>query len=617
MKFSITKAAVATAAMMLGAALPASAITNPTLLYSFENPPGDPNGPLDGFTANNQTPGDSTVSVSTVGATNGTNSLNYSAIASATFDGAITSLIPGATNDPSTTAIALDLTIPAGMQYPGGFADIGVFEFGNANNGSSQGVPTQILLQYQHSVAMASGTYRIVIPLITQFNPITGDFGHNFQGVTFSSVYGTDPNNQLTPTSFELYFNKGTGANTAALNVDMDNVQAVSDSIWFSTSADWNTAGNWIGAIPNGIDAAADFMNATLTGTQTITTAAAETLGTIRFNSSSATNVLSGAGSLTLQSSSGSALLELDEGAANVNIPLTIASNTSFTTYFGGSAITISAPLTVNSGKSLNATGPGTVSYTSTITLQSNASITFSNFTAPQSLSLATGSTATIAAHGTNPVDLLELNTLSFGGTTNAWQGKLDINDNTMIVHNTSSAAATTELGQLINQLKEGYTGGWHGTAGITSSIAATTKNTAIGIELNDNGSGGALFSTFAGQPVTNTDILIGYTFFGDANLDGKVDAADYGLIDTGFAMHLTTWRNGDFNYDGVINGDDYTLIDNAFNTQGNVVLNAIPAAELALNTSQIAVPEPTAISLLIFGITALTTRRRHRRLPG
>ena len=59
------------------------------------------------------------------------------------------------------------------------------------------------------------------------------------------------------------------------------------------------------------------------------------------------------------------------------------------------------------------------------------------------------------------------------------------------------------------------------------------------------------------------------YTYYGDANLDGKVDASDYSLIDNGYLNHLTGWYNGDFNYDGVINGSDYTLIDNAFNMQG------------------------------------------------
>jgi PEP-CTERM motif len=610
-------AAAATALMLVTASSTLAA--NPTLLYSFENPPVDPNGPLDGFGPNG---GGTTVSQDTVGATNGVNSMHVSIVAGAVFVGAQTSNLPPIINDPSTTAISLDLTVPAGQQFTGGFADIGITEFGvpvDPDNGTS--AQAQIASSYQHTVAMAPGTYHLVIPLVLPSNPITFDGGPNGQGVALSSAFGTDPTSQMTPSSIEFYFNKGptTGANplpNAALAVNIDNVQAVSDSVWglSSSDGDWNTANNWFGAIPNAVDSAADFFNSTLALTRTITTAVPQTLGTMRFNSQG-TFLLSGAGSITLQTSTGSALLEVDGGTANINVPLNIASNTTITTLLGGASLVVSAPLTINSGNGLTPSGPGNINYISSITLQSNATITFSNFTTPQSLSLATGSDAIIAAHGANPVDLLELNTLSFGGTTNNWQGKLDLNDNTLIVHNTSTAAATTELTQLTNQIHEGFTGGWHGTAGITSSVAATTKNTAIGIELNDNGSGGTLFTTFEGQNVTNTDILVGYTYFGDANLDGVVDANDYLLIDNGFSKGLTGWRNGDFNYDGVINGDDYTLIDNAFNTQGNVVLNALPATALAINTSQIAVPaavpEPASLGLLGLGAGAFIRRRR------
>jgi hypothetical protein len=88
--------------------------------------------------------------------------------------------------------------------------------------------------------------------------------------------------------------------------------------------------------------------------------------------------------------------------------------------------------------------------------------------------------------------------------------------------------------------------------------------------------SGATIFTTFDGQSVNDGDVLVKYTFVGDANLDGVVDAADYEQIDNGFnsqgtATALSGWFNGDFNYDGVINGDDYTLIDNAFNSQGSV----------------------------------------------
>jgi hypothetical protein len=174
-----------------------------------------------------------------------------------------------------------------------------------------------------------------------------------------------------------------------------------------------------------------------------------------------------------------------------------------------------------------------------------------------------------------------------------------------MIVHSGSLTTLTSEL-------QTGYNvGHWNGTIGITSSAAANTHNTGLGIELNNDGTGHVLFSTFDSQPVTTTDVLIKYTYFGDANLDGVVNGSDYTLIDNGFNNKLTGWRNGDFNYDGIVNGDDYTLIDNAFNTQG-ASLASIPTAMIASATAQIAssVPEPGSVAALL-GLGLLGRRRK------
>jgi hypothetical protein len=142
---------------------------------------------------------------------------------------------------------------------------------------------------------------------------------------------------------------------------------------------------------------------------------------------------------------------------------------------------------------------------------------------------------------------------------------------------------------------------------------------------LNNNGSGGTLMTTFEGQTVTSNDVLVKYTFVGDADLSGTVGASDYLLIDNGFNSGgtKTGWRNGDFNYDGVINGDDYTLIDNAFNTQGSLSFastSAGPAEMIAGDADQIAaassvaVPEPGTVGILGFGAVGLLRRRRRNR---
>jgi fibronectin-binding autotransporter adhesin len=199
---------------------------------------------------------------------------------------------------------------------------------------------------------------------------------------------------------------------------------------------------------------------------------------------------------------------------------------------------------------------------------------------------------------------------LILGGSLGSWQGQLDLTSNDLIVHNGG-------LVNLEDQVRNGFSGGnWAGQGIISSAAAAdSTHLTAVGLMPNENVSGGPIYSTFDNQPVSSTDVLLKYTYVGDANLDGMVDGSDYSLIDNGYLNHLTGWYNGDFNYDGVVDGSDYTLIDNAFNSQG-AQLDAIVVSPNAFATAEIAgassVPEP-AVGLL--GIAAIGSLSRRRRL--
>ena len=74
----------------------------------------------------------------------------------------------------------------------------------------------------------------------------------------------------------------------------------------------------------------------------------------------------------------------------------------------------------------------------------------------------------------------------------------------------------------------------------------------------------------FGGATVDGSSVLIKYTYAGDGNLDGEINADDYASIDFyAGTPGASGYGNGDFNYDGVINADDYSLIDFNNNSQG------------------------------------------------
>jgi alpha-amylase len=235
-------------------------------------------------------------------------------------------------------------------------------------------------------------------------------------------------------------------------------------------------------------------------------------------------------------------------------------------------------------------------------------------------LSLVAGATVTIAPNASKANGISVISHLNFAGSTNAWGGKLDLTNNNLIL----KAGGTTGLTNITNQLQSGHGGAgtyWNGTNGIVSSSAAADSSflTTLGVILNNNGdpiNPQPLYTTFNSQATALNDVLVKFTYYGDADLNGMVNGADYALIDSGFGSTLTGWSNGDFNYDGVIDGTDYSLIDNTFNQIS--ATNAQPLATMgmivipqAISTSE--VPEPGTLGLLGLGIATTLNRRRRR----
>jgi hypothetical protein len=185
-------------------------------------------------------------------------------------------------------------------------------------------------------------------------------------------------------------------------------------------------------------------------------------------------------------------------------------------------------------------------------------------------LDIQSGSTAIAQPGGTA---LIRCNQFTLAG-----DNVLNLNDNDMIIDynlgpSPIGAWNGTAYNGLTGLIQQAYDfSAWDGL-GITTKTADAAgglTTLAIGEAADVLFLSGNELGHFDGELVDATTVLIKYTYAGDANMDGLIDASDYGVIDNYFQFPGTTGvENGDFNFDGVIDAGDYGLIDNSFQLQG------------------------------------------------
>src|SRR5439155_15785053 len=92
-------------------------------------------------------------------------------------------------------------------------------------------------------------------------------------------------------------------------------------------------------------------------------------------------------------------------------------------------------------------------------------------------------------------------------------------------------------------------------------------------------------YSSFSGFAVDSTAILIKYTRYGDANLDGSVDTIDFGYLAGNFGGSNKQWYQGDFNYDRFVDTVDFGLLAASFGKPA-AALNALASSPRSANDS-------------------------------
>jgi hypothetical protein len=166
-------------------------------------------------------------------------------------------------------------------------------------------------------------------------------------------------------------------------------------------------------------------------------------------------------------------------------------------------------------------------------------------------LTIGSGGVATLTAGGSK---VLTVTSLGITGS-----GKLDLNDHALIVDYSSQSP----IGKIQSLLKSGFNAGvWNGP-GIMSSLG-DASHFALGFaEASDVAGGG----TFAGQGVDGTAVVVKFTRYGDANLDGAVDFADLVRLAQNFNATATGWSQGNFDYDTAVGFSDLVRLAQNFSS--------------------------------------------------
>jgi hypothetical protein len=177
----------------------------------------------------------------------------------------------------------------------------------------------------------------------------------------------------------------------------------------------------------------------------------------------------------------------------------------------------------------------------------------------------------------------------------------LDLTDNGLVI----DYDGPSPIADVKSFIASGYAGGaWTGN-GIRSSTAAAISGTGIGYA--EASALGIL--EFQGEPLDDDALVIAHTRYGDANLDGAVNLADFNRLAANFGSTSATWFTGDFNYDGQVNLSDFNLLAANFGLAA-AGPHVTPGDWSALGS---AVPEPACGALLIAACSCLSIRKRRQ----
>lgn len=253
-------------------------------------------------------------------------------------------------------------------------------------------------------------------------------------------------------------------------------------------------------------------------------------------------------------------------------------------------------------GSHVHISGPVTFEYGSTTIVDAlSVDSTYVNYEGgvfmAGDLSLSGGSYMVLSPNADKTLLVKSLSMAQFS------ENQLDLTNNKMIVDYDTILSEASPAGQIREYLAWGRNGGsWDGE-GIVTSVG-DDKHFALGYAENSV----LGLTSFGGYEVDGTSILIKYTYYGDANLDGRVNVLDLVMLANGWQQD-GYWTDGDFDYNGFVDNHDLGLM--ALNWQAGNVTPLAQALE-GLGVTLTAIPEPAGLAgLLLAGGSLVRPRRR------
>jgi autotransporter-associated beta strand protein len=268
----------------------------------------------------------------------------------------------------------------------------------------------------------------------------------------------------------------------------------------------------------------------------------------------------------------------------------------------------------INSSGNYIIGGSGSIAGTGSLTKSNTGTATLSTVNSYTGGTNVTAGTLIIGANGALPDDqavtvsggLLQLahntggETVSFLTITGG--GTFDITNNHIVIDYADPADRPNVDGAILGYITSG-------------SIFSSESNGSYGVgwaDGNDASESGI---------VSANSVLVAYTLYGDANLDGSVNSVDFGDLAANFGKSGKIWDEGDFNYDGVVNSVDFGVLAGNFGKSDGSNADVVSAADwaaldafAAANGLMADVPEPgPAILLLPAGAFFMSRQRRAR----